>query len=115
MQASNILLSPDAVVLGDFGIATQIERNLEETIEGPDQGQAKFGNYLLRKSYVGTPVWMAPEVVAPELTNENCQNGDCSSHKQQGPSIWEPEFWVPWAVPSEHTLNVKRQEEKNFG
>ena len=55
------MLNHDVVVLGDFGIATVVERNLEE-----DSGAAEFGKYLKRKSFVGTPIWMAPEVIDAE-------------------------------------------------
>ena len=56
-QASNILLDRDNVVLGDFGIAADLDRCLSST------SKAEFGRYLLRNTFVGTPVWMAPEVI----------------------------------------------------
>ena len=59
VQASNILLNHETVILGDFGIAAKLDRGLND--DGSLCGQ--FGCHLRRKSYVGTPVWMAPEVI----------------------------------------------------
>lgn len=57
VQASNILLDRGNVLLGDFGIAAHMERCLSNCKKG------EFGRYLARSSFVGTPVWMAPEVI----------------------------------------------------
>ena len=57
-QASNILLDRGAVLLADLGIAASQERRLSH-----DCPVREFGRYLQRRSYVGSPVWMAPEVM----------------------------------------------------
>ena len=59
LQASNILLNHQAVLLSDFGIAAEMERNLDNQ----STADIQFGQYLRRHSYVGTPIWMAPEVI----------------------------------------------------
>ena len=103
VQASNILLSHDVVMLGDFGIATKMKRNLR----CPDRlGLVDFGAYLKRKSYVGTPIWMAPEAVSPESMDYcKCEYEPPSQKKSP---VWDPDFWVPLA-PSQST--AERQDE----
>lgn len=57
MQASNILLDRSNILLGDFGTAVEMERSMTSG------SKAAFGHYLSRTTYVGTPHWMAPEVI----------------------------------------------------
>ena len=53
MQAGNILIdSTGQVLLADFGVAAQMERG------------GSWGNQqVARNTFVGTPCWMAPEVM----------------------------------------------------
>jgi serine/threonine protein kinase len=53
VQAGNILIEKDGqVLLADFGVAATIERG------------GSWGNQpMARNTFVGTPCWMAPEVM----------------------------------------------------
>lgn len=72
MQAGNILIDAPRgrVLLADLGVAAAQQRCFAEDCNIP-----KTGQYLHRFSYVGSPAWMAPEVM------EQCDRGcACSSH-----------------------------------
>lgn len=57
VKAGNILIDKDgSVQLGDFGVAATMERS---RTWGHDRVQ--------RRSMVGTPAWMAPEVLDTEV------------------------------------------------
>ncbi|KAK0526690.1 hypothetical protein OC842_005113 [Tilletia horrida] len=58
LKAANILVDDDGtVLLGDFGVGVWLGESSAKADKGADEEEGG------RKSFVGTPAWMAPEVV----------------------------------------------------
>ncbi|KAL9939501.1 hypothetical protein V8E36_001318 [Tilletia maclaganii] len=60
LKAANILVDDDGtVLLGDFGVGVWLGESSAKAEASAEVDEEEFG----RKSFVGTPAWMAPEVV----------------------------------------------------
>ncbi|GAA5880311.1 hypothetical protein JCM3774_006724 [Rhodotorula dairenensis] len=61
IKAANLLVDDDGtVLLADFGVSSSLYPDASVTSK---EGSAKASSLAPRKSFVGTPCWMAPEVV----------------------------------------------------
>ncbi|KAH8086656.1 kinase-like protein [Cristinia sonorae] len=61
VKAANLLIDDDGtVLLGDLGVAAFLGDNEDTTAQKPNGRPGAIGK---RKSFVGTPCWMAPEVI----------------------------------------------------
>lgn len=73
LKAGNILIDHKGkVILADMGVTTVLERNHDcsrHKSSSPDSAEA-CSAYLSRKTFAGTPCWMAPEVMEDHSTYE---------------------------------------------
>eukprot|EP00392_Amoebophrya_sp_AT5.2_P016729 g17025.t1 len=80
VKPANIFLNEKGVCkLGDFGLSKVLEGDLPGQDEAGGNGNASDDNFLLRYSYskVGTPLYMAPEILAGRGYDVKCDLWSC--------------------------------------